>query len=178
MGYQSSRAWLVSLTATGAAFGAAAMISAATAPSAHADDFSDIVAAVENDIISGQGDFGTALSDFGSNQVPTGVAVFLDGVDEDLWAVPTNLFVGSVEALTGESVIGPIGVANSEFPNFADALANAEQSFSGGITEFSDAATAFASGDYGDAAYDDAFGALNVFYFPIDDLLIGASVGL
>jgi hypothetical protein len=43
MGHKSSRAVLVGLGAAVGAFGAAAMISAAIAPTARADDFTDII---------------------------------------------------------------------------------------------------------------------------------------
>jgi hypothetical protein len=57
---------LVGLAATAGAFGAAGMMSAATAPTARADDFSDIISAIDGDYTEGSAAFSSALSDFGS----------------------------------------------------------------------------------------------------------------
>ena len=70
---------LVGLAAALGAFGAAAMMSAATAPTARADDFTDIITAVDSDYAAGQGDFTTAFADFDSNEFAPGLTTFLKG---------------------------------------------------------------------------------------------------
>jgi hypothetical protein len=57
---------LIGLAATVGTFGVAAMMSAATAPTARADDFSNIINAIDGDFTAGQADFTAAVSDFGS----------------------------------------------------------------------------------------------------------------
>src|ERR1700689_2795012 len=64
---------LVGLAAAAGAFGVAAMISAATPPTARADDFTDIVNAVEAELAFGQAAFTTASTDFGSSDVTDGL---------------------------------------------------------------------------------------------------------
>jgi hypothetical protein len=66
MSHKPRSGLIISLGAAAGAFGIATMISTATAPSAHADDYSDIVSAVEADFAAGQADFTTAEADFGS----------------------------------------------------------------------------------------------------------------
>src|SRR5271166_3881800 len=58
MGNKRSRAVLVGLDAAVGAVGAAAMMSAATAPTARADDFTDILNGVEGNFAAGQTAFG------------------------------------------------------------------------------------------------------------------------
>jgi hypothetical protein len=74
MGHKRSRAVLVGLSATAGAFAAAAMISAASAPTARADDFSDILADVQAEQAAAQADFTTATQDFatGTSGEPAG----------------------------------------------------------------------------------------------------------
>ena len=104
--YRSRAATLIGLGAAAGAFGIAAMMSAATAPTARADDFSDIIAAVEGDFTAGQAAFGDAFTDFGSSDVNDGLAAFFSGLDDDVVGAPDNVFVGTVDALTGAPVIG------------------------------------------------------------------------
>ena len=75
---------LIGLSAAAGVFGVAAMTSAATA---RADDFTDIINAVDGDFTTGQTDFTAAFTDFSSN-VPEGLNAFYSGLDEDLWAAP------------------------------------------------------------------------------------------
>jgi hypothetical protein len=175
MGYQRSRALLVGLGAATGAFAAAAMMSAATAPTARADDFSDIVGLVEFELTAGQGDFTTAFADFSNNMVPDGLAEFYSGVDNDLWLVPTTVEYGTVAALTGSpivSVIFPVGLSTPT--DLSDAVTIAETDLTDSQTLFTDAATALSSGDYADAVYADAAGSFLAFDVPAQELLIGA----
>jgi hypothetical protein len=174
-GYQRSRALLVGLGAATGAFAAAAMMSAATAPTARADDFSEIVGLVEWELTVGQGDFSTAFTDFSNNMVPAGLEEFYSGVDEDLWLVPTTVEYGTVAALTGSpipSVFLPVGPVMPT--DLSDAVTNAETDLTGSQTLFTDAATALSSGDYVDAVYGDALGSFLAFDDAEQELLIGA----
>ena len=180
MGYQTSRALLVGLGAAVAAFGAATMLSAATAQTARADDFTDIINAVNGDLTIGQGEFGTAFLDFGSNHVNDGLAAFFAGVDDDFWSTSTNLEVGTVEALTGSGINGSIAVSVTPPTDFADAVTTAESLFAIGQADFTDAATALSGGMYANAAIDQALGSLYTFDLPSQVLFIGGleSLGL
>jgi hypothetical protein len=180
MGHQTSRAMLVGLGAAVAAFGTATMLSAATAQTARADDFTDIINAVNGDLTFGQGEFGTAFLDFGSNHVPAGLASFFSGVDDDLWATSTNLQVGTIEALTGSGINGSISVSVPVPADFADAVANAESFLAVGQADFADAATALSAGMFANAAIDQALGSLYTFDLPSQVLFIGGleSLGL
>ena len=173
MVYRTSRSLLVGLGAAMAAFGAAATMWAATAPTARADDFTAIIAAVDGDLSEGQTAFTTAFTEFGSN-VPSGLADFYSGVDDDLWSAPTNLEVGTVEALTGLGITGPIGVGVAVPTDLSDAESLAQTEFTEGETYFADGVTALTSGDYADAVYDDSLGSLLAFDVPGQELLVGA----
>jgi hypothetical protein len=175
MGHPRSRALLVGLGAAVGAFGAAAMMSAATAATARADDFTEIINAVEGDLSTGQTAFTDALADFGSSsEVPLGLTYFFDGVDDDFWGAPSNLEVGTVEALTGAPITSNFSVGLPEPTSLSDAVTIAEAQFSAGEVEFTDAATALSSGDYADAALDNDLGSLLAFDVPAQELFIGA----
>jgi hypothetical protein len=174
MGHKQRRTLLAGLGAGVAAFGAAATTWAATAPTARADDFTDIVNAVDGDLAGGQSDFTAASADFSSGDFNDGLATFFSGVDEDLWAAPTNLEIGTVQALTGQPITSEIGVGIAAPADLANAESLALSLFSGGETDFSDAATALSSGDYVDAVYDYASGSLYTFDYPAELLIMGA----
>jgi hypothetical protein len=178
MRYQRSRTLLVGLGAAAGAFGAAAMMSAATAPTARADDFTDIINAVDGDLTAGQSEFATAFTELSSNMVPAGLASFFAGVDDDLWAAPTNVELGTVEALTGSGINGSFGVFVSTPTDFSDAVTLATSTFSQGEADFADAATALSSGDYVTAVTDEALGSLFTVDTPAQLLLIGGAEAL
>jgi hypothetical protein len=173
MRYRRSRTLLVGLSAAAGVVGAAAMMSAATAPTARADDFTDIISTVDADLSDGQADFTTAFTDFSSNEVPAGLTAFYSGLDDDLWAAPANVEVGTVEALTGLGITGPLTFSLGTPADFSDAVSIAETEFASGESYFTDAATALFSGDYANAVYDDALGSLFAFDVPAQELFIG-----
>jgi hypothetical protein len=174
---RSRGATLIGVAAAAGAFGVAAMVSAATAPTARADDFTDIITAIDGDLISGQTDFTAAFTDFSSN-VPEGLNAFYSGLDEDLWAAPTNLELGTVEALLGEPITGSLGVDVGLPVDFSSAVTEAPTEISAGEAEFTAGATALASGDYATAVEDDAVGSLLVFDVSGQLLLIGGAEAL
>lgn len=166
---------LSGLASTAIAFGAAAMMAAATAPEARADDFTDVVAAVNDDLAGGQAAFDVAAADIGSSNLPGGLAAFFDGVDDDLLSAPNNLIVGTIEAPTNEPIDGPVVWTLTSVPDFNTALENAWIEFTSGLGFFSDAVPDFSAGDYGDAVYLDLFGVDYIAVVPFEELLLGAA---
>jgi hypothetical protein len=164
---------LVGLAATAGAFGAAAMMSAATAPTARADDFSDIISAVDGDYTQGNAAFASALSDFGSSDFSQGFAQILDGVDDYSLSPTLNLTVGTLEASAGDAITGSEAWGLTVPASFSDALSLAESDFATGETDLADAASYLASADYVDATFFGSFGAEYVSIIPLEELLLG-----
>jgi hypothetical protein len=166
---------LLGLAAAAGAFGAAAMMSATVAPTARADDFSDIVSAVDGDYTVGQTDFTAALSDFGSGAFVPGLAAFFGGVNEDTLAAPDNLILGTVEALEGDPITSTLYMDDLSVPgSFADASAAAQIFFNEGEGFLSNAAIDFSGGDYGAGTYQELVGGAYAFVLPVEELLLGA----
>jgi hypothetical protein len=177
MDHNRSRAGvLIGLAAAAGAFGAAAMMSAATAPTARADDFTDIVGAVQAEFAFGNGAFNTASADFGNSDVIDGLQALVNGSYDDLVGAPDSLYIGTVEALTNETVISA-GIFDFNVDpaptDFSDALSNVQGLLAQGEDYFTDAATVLSSGDYGDAAYADSLGSIFTIDLPAQELLIG-----
>jgi hypothetical protein len=169
---------MLGVAAAAGVFGAAAMMSAATAPTARADDVTDIINAVDGDFTAGQADFTSVITYFDSGDPSDGVAQFFNGVNDELISPGDNLFIGTVDALTNQPVepslvfgLGPVG-------NFADAVNDLPSLSNYADLYFSDAATAFAASDFAAAAYDSSIGALYTFDLPWETLLQGAADSL
>ena len=174
-GNRSRAATLIGLAAAAGAFGVAAMMSAATAPVARADDYTEILNAVEGLVAEGQESFSQAATDFSGSDVIDGLQALINGVDDDLVGVPDDLYVGTVDALTTSSVQLPVGAFGITPPtDFADAVTVAEADFTSGEADLTTAAADLASGDYGYGSYLEAFGSIVAFDLPADQLLIGA----
>ena len=154
----------------GIAAAAAAIMAAALAPTAHADDFTDIVSDVEAVLGAGSTDLTNAATDFSAADFDGGLAQTVFGLDDFLVSPEETLLVGSVDALTGTPVFS---AADLEWPDasfvpptdLADTLTDMYNR--GGDIEqtFTTAATDFASSDPADGLVY-TIGAL-------DDLLIG-----
>ena len=149
------------------------MMSAATAPTARADAYSDIIASIDGDYAFGQADFTTAATYLGSN-LPVGLALLLDGADEDSVAAPDNLLAGTVEALTNEPISSDFSVGLPVPTDFADAVTIAQTIVSEGEGDLSDVASLLSAGEYGSAVYYDLFGTESLSVFPLEELLLGA----
>jgi len=173
MGNKRSRTVLVGLGAAIGAFGAAVMTSAATTPIARADDFTDIINNIETDLAAGQSEFGFAETAFASNQVISGTAELLSAADDDFVAAPDSVLLGTVEALTNEPVTGVDPDLVLPPANFADALTDVQGEFTVAQTLSSDAVTALAGGDYGNAVGDELDSSLFADVFPAETLLLG-----
>jgi hypothetical protein len=169
---------LIGLAAAAGVLGGAAVTSASTAPTARADAFTDIVTYVDADFADGQYGLTTAFSDFSSGDFATGLASLFEGVDDDFLAAPDNLLIGTVEALEGEPLGGPLPFDLGEL-NFAGGLADAEDQFSYAVTsDFGDIPTELAASDYGSATYDLLLGAEYASVVPLEDIILGAAASL
>jgi hypothetical protein len=157
-----------------AAAGAAAVMSAATAPTARADDFTDVINAIEDDLSAGQIYFGDAASDFSSNQDVDGLAYLFSGLNEDLLAPSISLVGGTAELLDNEPVTGTVGLEISPPTDFADGLTNAQDLFQLGEAFSSAGATAISSGEYGGGLLDELFGADVSSILPLEEILLGS----
>jgi hypothetical protein len=175
MGHTSRSGLLTAMAAAAGAFGVAAMMSTATAASARADAFTDIINAVEGDYTAGSEAFTLAETDFGSNELAAGLASLFNAIDDDTLSPPDNLIAGTVEALNNESVNGATSWGFTVPSDFSDALTNAE-TYAGGSGYFTLAEDALNSGGYGLATYYDLLGADVALFAPLEELLLGAAV--
>jgi hypothetical protein len=169
---------LVGVGVAAGCLGVAAMMSAATAPTARADAYSDIIAAIDGDFADGQAAFTIAASDFGSNEFVPGLAALFSGVDDDLVSAPDNLLAGTVEALTNESVTGSQNLSFSAPASFADSVTAAGILVSEGEGLITDGAAFVSGGDYGDAIFIDILGGTFVSAAPLEELILGAAASL
>jgi hypothetical protein len=161
-----------------AAFGAAVLASATTAPTARADDFSEIVTAVDGDLTAGQDTLEAAYTDFSGGELTAGLASFFDSVDDDGLSAPNNLLVGALDALSNEPILS-YQPWNVDVPtDFADGLSNAESDFSFGTNYLSEIPTFLSEGAYGNALEVDLFGTDLISIAPLEELLLGSFASL
>jgi hypothetical protein len=146
---------LFGLAASVGAFGAAAMMSAATAPTAHADDFTDVINAVDSDYAAGQTEFTTAFADFGGSNVNGGLEALFTGADDDLVGAPYNFLLGTVELAENEPVTSSLASGVPAESDFTSGLAEAETLIGDSGTFSTGLATDLSSGDYGSAVAED-----------------------
>jgi hypothetical protein len=173
---QSRSGILVGFAAAVGAFGAAAMMSGAGAPTARADDFTDVINSIDGDYADGQAELTAADSDFSGNDLVGGLASLFSGLNDDSLSAPDNLLAGTVELLTNESVTGPISWGFSDPTSFSNALTFLGDDITAGETYFTDAATALSGGEYGPALFDDLVGADLFTVAPLEELILGAAV--
>jgi hypothetical protein len=167
---------LVAVAAAAGAFGAAAMVSAASAPTARADDTTLIIDAIQGDFAQGQADFTTGLADFGKGGISSGLAELLNSTNEYTLAPTDNLLLGGVEALEGDPITSSLYFDDLYDPgNFANALAQAQEWFSQGEAFLTNGAAALSAGDYGSGTYLDLAGSATAFVLPVEELLIGVA---
>jgi hypothetical protein len=167
---------LIAVAAAVGAFGAAAMMSAATAPTARADDSTLIIDAIDGDFAAGQADYTSGLAEFGSGAFVPGLAEFLGGVNEDSLAAPQNLLLGTVEALEGDPISSTLFVDDLSIPKtFADASAEAQIFFNTGEGFLANAADAFSAGDYGAGTYEELIGSDYATVLPLEELILGVA---
>ncbi len=181
MGHKQSRAAFVGLTAAAGAFAVATMMSAATAPTARADDFSEIIADIQAEETAASTAFATASTDFTNNDPGDGLTQLFIGLDDDLVGVPNDLQVGTVDALSNATVI-PASDFEFTFANPVTSTAAVTEA-QGFYTEGTNLATTIASlppTDYADTALDNALSSFYQWIVPDQILLIGEleSLGL
>jgi hypothetical protein len=162
------------LVAVAGAFAVTAMVSAAIAPTAHADDLTDIITTVDAEFTGGQADIGDAFTSFGGGDVQDGLSSLFSGLDDELLSVPNSILTGSVEALTNESITGPLGFAVFAPTSFSDAVSDVPADITEAESLFSEASTFLSGGDYGDAVFDSLLGSDYASAIPAEQLLMGA----
>jgi hypothetical protein len=177
MGHKRSRAMLVGLSAAAAAFAAAGMVSAAVAPTARADDSSEILADVTAVEAAAKADFTTAAADFATGRAgdAAGLTAFFEGLDDEVFGVPDTYEVGELDALYNVPVI-PASTFEISFatPTLADYVTEANTIYTTGMTDMTSQANDFAAGDYtGGAVYQD-LGWLDIGAVPNEILTLGA----
>jgi hypothetical protein len=155
----------------GAAAAAVAIMAAAFAPTARADDFSDIVTDVNAVLGAGSTDLSAAATDFSAADYGDGLAKTVFGLDDFLISPEEVSLVGGFDALTGSPVLpvdsfewpGPTFVAPTDL---IDTLQDAYNYAGYGATDLTNAVTELVSGDPADSLLT-AVGGL-------DALLVGA----
>jgi hypothetical protein len=168
---------LVGLGAAAGAFGVAVMMSAATAPTARADDFTDLISSIGQDFSQGQPEFASAFADFGSGDQVDGLARLFSGLDDDVLGPIQSVHEATIDVLLNE----PVGnVANgfglNAVPDFSTGVTYLEGDFSEAESALGQAAMDLANGDYGPAS-DFQITASTFFVFGVENLLqgVGAS---
>jgi hypothetical protein len=182
MGQMRSRAVFVGLSAAAGAFAAAAMMSAATAPIARADDpYTDILNAVGAELGYAQTAFSQAATDFGDGNATGGLAQLFIGTDDDLVGVPDILQVGTTDALTSVPVIPASDFNFSDLAlspsfatptTFAGATTEAQSFYTVGVALSNDI-TNFSPTDYADSALYNALSTADQWIVPPEILDIG-----
>jgi hypothetical protein len=165
----------VGLGAAAAAFGSAAVMSAAGAPTARADDFTDLQAVVAADFANAQSAFSAALFDFSSNDVSEGFANLFSSADNALLSAPDNFSVGLTDILFGQPVYSTPLDFTVEIPSgLTGALSDISQVVAEGQTELSSAAMYLSSGDFADALLFGSVGSQLIDDLPGQLLFLGA----
>jgi hypothetical protein len=179
MGDSRSRAgMLLGALAAAGVFGGTALLTTITAPSAYADDYSDIVKDLNFDYSYAQTAYTAALSDFSSGQWVPGLEQLLSGVDDDTVAVPNTLAVDAADILQGF----PVGVGFTEefgflIPSsYADAVDIVQNFATGDATDFSLAADEFSTGEFALGVSTELTAIDYSTIVPLDELLLGAAV--
>ena len=181
MGNNTSRRALVAgVAAAAGAFGAAALMSATTAPTARADAFTDIINAVDAEFTAGQTEFTAAFAEFASNHVGAGMGLFFSGFDDDALGAPSTFLTGSIEALMNDPVLGGPTFSVGDPGNFATALSDAQSAITLGQSEFATALTDLGSGNLVGAISENTSGLFFADYAPAELLFMAAvdSLGL
>jgi hypothetical protein len=180
MSYKSQRGTMVGFGAAMGAFSAAAMMSAVSAPTARADDFTDIINIVGGEFATGQSYFELGATDFGSADVPDGLAALISGVDNDVFATSDSILIGTAQALTNE----PLDPVQDTFAFEVIASPNLLTDFIGyfgmGESYLTAGAEALSAGAFGDGIGDVLVGSEYVSIFSAEALLVGGldSLGL
>ncbi|HEY9302908.1 MAG TPA: hypothetical protein VIO95_01290 [Mycobacterium sp.] len=173
MSYKSQRGITVGFGAAIGAFSAAAMMSAISAPTARADDFTDIINIVDGEFASGQSYFDLAATDFGSGDVPDGLAALLSGVNNDAFATSDSILIGTADALTNEPLEPLTDTFGFEIVASPNLLTDFIASFGMGESYLTAGAEALSGGAFADGFGDVLVGSEYLSIFSAEALLVG-----
>lgn len=165
---------MLGLGVTVGAFAVATTMSAATAPTARADDYSAIIADIQAEETAAATAFATSSTDFANGDSPDGLTQLFIGMDDDLVGVPNTLEVGTVDVLTNATVI-PASDLEYSFATPASLTASVTEANTF-YTEGNTLATEIASlpsTDYADTALDNALSTIDQWILPDPIQLIG-----
>lgn len=173
MSYKSQPGIMVGFGAAICAFSAAAMVSTASAPTARADYFTDIVNIVGGEFATGQSYFDLAATDFGSADVADGLAALISGVNNDVFAVSDTILIGTAQALTN----GPLDPLQDTFAFEVFASPNLITDFVGyfgmGESYLTAGAEALSAGAFVNGIGDLLVGSEFMSIFSTEALLVG-----
>jgi hypothetical protein len=167
------RALLVGLSAAAAALGAATIVSAISAPTARADDFSTILADIQTTEGIAASAFTTAATDFSTGNPAAGLTQLFVGLD-DMIGVPDELQVGLVDASTGANLF-PSNSFDFTFATpatFAASITEAQSFYTAG-TALATTIGTLPNNDYADIALDNALSKFDQWIAPGQIELIG-----
>ena len=154
----------------GTAAAGVAILAGAFAPTARADDFSEIVTDLDAVLGAGSADLTAAATDFSAADYGDGLAKTVFGLDDFLISPEEVSLVGGFDALTGSPVLpadsfewpGPTFVAPTDLIDTLQAAYN----YAGyGATDLTNAVTELAKGDPADSLINAVAG--------LDALLVG-----
>ncbi len=176
---------LAGFTAAAGACGAVAMLCAATAATARADELSDLITAVDDDFANGQAAFATATTDFGSGQFVPGLAAFFDGVNDDSVNTTSSVVWGLIAVQSGDIIDYAWPTDDLTIPaDYADGLSTAQASFTDGMNLLNEAVVYLNYGttdmynalaDYTTGTEFGLYGLEYVSVIPLEEVLLGAA---
>jgi hypothetical protein len=167
---------LVGLTVAAGAFAAAAMMSAAVAPTARADDTAGILADITAEEGYAATAFTNAATDFGTGDSTDGLTQLFIGLDDDTVGVPDILQVGEVDELTN-STLFPANSFDFTFTapaSVAAATTEANTIYQEGVT-LATTIAGLPSSDFSTIALDNALSTWDQFIAP-DQILAVANI--
>jgi hypothetical protein len=157
--YESNSAWrrsgaaAVAFGVPAAALATAWMLSLASAPTAHADDFTTVLDGAQAIINLGDGALTTGASDLGSGDIGDGLSSLFAGLDDNLLGAPSYLLDGSFELATGASTVSNYGYYTfgiGDPGSIADANNVAEELIGIAESDFTSGLGDLSTGDYTD----------------------------
>lgn len=171
MGHKSSRAVALGLGAAVGAFAATAMMSAATASTAHADDFSAVIADIQAEEAAAATAFATAATD---GDTAAGLSQLFIGLDDELIGVPEDLEVGTTDVLTGTAVIpaSDFEISFATPTSFSNAVTEANTFYTDGVN-LATTIAGLPSSDHALIALDNALSSIDQWILPDQIQLIG-----
>jgi hypothetical protein len=122
-------------------FGAGAVVAVAlsqlaTAPTAHADDFTDVFDNVQFVIGQGQGQLAAAAADFANSEPANGLSMAIAGVDNLGVAAEEDALAGTIDALLGHT---PYETSFGLFPSGLATISEGHIIFADALTDFGNA---------------------------------------